>query len=131
MIKTLGKLLLSVCGLTALVLGLAGVVLPLLPTTPFLLLAGYCFFRGSTRLHRWLESRPWIGKQLRLWHEQRAVSARVKQAALIYLWLAISMSIVFVVANPFYRLALLGIAVAVTLHLLSLKTLKTEKDTTD
>ena len=121
-------MLLSACGLLALVLGLVGVVLPLLPTTPFLLLAAFCFFHGSTRLHRWLESRPWIGEQLRLWHEQRAVSKPVKLAALIYLWLAIGITVGFFVAETFYRLLLLFVAAGVTLHLLRLKTLPAETD---
>jgi len=126
--RRLRKVLLSACGLLALVLGLVGVVLPLLPTTPFLLLAAFCFFHGSTRLHRWLESRPWIGEQLRLWHEQRAVSKSVKLAALIYLWLAIGITVSFFVAETFYRLLLLFVAAGVTLHLLRLKTLPAETD---
>jgi len=126
--RTLRKVLLSACGLLALVLGLVGVVLPLLPTTPFLLLAAFCFIHGSTRLHRWLDSRPWIGEQLRLWHEQRAVSKPVKLAALIYLWLAIGITVGFFVAETIYRLLLLFVAAGVTLHLLRLKTLPTETD---
>ena len=126
--RRLREVLLSACGLLALVLGLVGVVLPLLPTTPFLLLAAFCFFHGSTRLHRWLESRPWIGEQLRLWHEQRAVSKPVKLVALIYLWLAIGITVGFFVAETFYRLLLLFVAAGVTLHLLRLKTLPAETD---
>lgn len=119
---TLRKLLLSTCGLLALLLGLLGVVLPLLPTTPFLLLAAFCFYHGSARLHCWLESRPWIGEQLRLWREQRAVSGKVKVAALIYLWLAIGITVGFFLIGIIYRLLLLVVAIAVTLHLLRLKT---------
>ena len=126
--RRLRKVLLSACGLLALVLGLVGVVLPLLPTTPFLLLAAFCFFHGSARLHHWLESRPWVGEQLRLWHEQRAVSKPVKLAALIYLWLAIGITVGFFVAETFYRLLLLFVAAGVTLHLLRLKTLPAETD---
>ncbi|WP_456406189.1 YbaN family protein [Thiolapillus sp.] len=129
MIKPLGKLLLSACGLTALALGLVGVVLPLLPTTPFLLLAAFCFYRGSARLHHWLESHPWIGEQLRLWREERAVSARVRRAALVYLWLSVGVSMVFFLTSPLYRLVLLAIAVAVSMHLFSLKTLETSRHT--
>ena len=79
-------------------------------------------------MHRWLESRPWIGEQLRLWHEQRAVSKPVKLAALIYLWLAIGITVGFFVAESFYRLLLLFMAAGVTLHLLRLKTLPAETD---
>ena len=115
--QSLRKVLLSSCGLLALVLGLVGIVLPLLPTTPFLLLAAYCFFHGSTRLHRWLESRPWAGAQLRLWREQHAVSRLVKRAALLYLWLAIGVTISFYLTDAIHRLLLLTVAITVTLQI--------------
>ncbi len=127
--QSLRKVLLSSCGLLALVLGLVGIVLPLLPTTPFLLLAAYCFFHGSTRLHRWLESRPWAGAQLRLWREQHAVSRLVKRAALLYLWLAIGVTISFYLTDAIHRLLLLTVAITVTLHLLRLKTLPAKAHT--
>ena len=124
--RTLHKVTLSACGLLALALGLIGVVLPLLPTTPFLLLAAFCFFHGSARLHCWLESHPWMGKQLRLWREQRAISRTVKLSAIIYLWLTISISIGFFVTQTWHYSLLLAVATSVTLYILNLKTLAVE-----
>ena len=118
----LPKILWSTMGMAALVLGLIGVVLPLLPTTPFLLMAGYCFFRGSKRLHRWIEHHPWFGKQLRLWREQRAISTRVKTTLLLYLWLSMGISIIFLVSETHYQLLLLAIAVIISINLRKLKT---------
>ncbi len=124
--RNLHKVVLSSCGLLALALGLIGVVLPLLPTTPFLLLAAFCFFHGSARLHSWLESHPWVGKQLRLWREQRAISRIVKLTAITYLWLTISISIGFFVTQTWHYSLLLVLAIGVTLYIMSLKTLTAE-----
>lgn len=117
------KLTVSACGLTAFALGLLGIVIPLLPTTPFLLLAAFCFFHGSRRLHQWMESHPWFGEQLRLWRQQRAISVKVRRVALLYLWVTIGISAVFVVQPLVYRLILLGLAVTVSIILFGLKTL--------
>jgi uncharacterized membrane protein YbaN (DUF454 family) len=63
-------------------LGAAGVVLPVLPTTPFLLIALWAFSRSSTRLHRWLYTHPVLGPRLRDWHEHRIIPTRAKITAL-------------------------------------------------
>lgn len=120
---TAQKIILSACGLLALFMGLLGAVLPLLPSTPFLLLAALCFYHGSTRLHNWIESLPWVGKQLALWREQRAVTVAVKRVALVYLWVVITASSIFYLTDTIHRLLLLALAIGVTLHLLRLKTL--------
>ena len=64
-------------------LGFLGVVLPVLPTTPFLILAVACFARSSTRLERWFLDHPSFGPPLRDWRERGAISRRAKLAALV------------------------------------------------
>lgn len=78
-------------------LGSAGAVLPLVPTTPFLLLAAFCASRSSPRLHAWLYSHPRFGPLLRDWRDHRAIRPRAKIAALLLLaaswlvmWLTVS-----------------------------------------
>lgn len=80
-------------GCASLALGLAGIFLPLLPTTPFALLAAYCFARSSPRLHRWLLAHPIMGPAIANWQEQGAVSRRAKRAATIAVALAFALSV--------------------------------------
>lgn len=68
-------------GFASLVLGAIGVVLPLLPTVPFVLLAAFCFSRGSARYERWLLNHPRFGPMVRQWRANHAVPLRAKQLA--------------------------------------------------
>ena len=70
-------------GLAFLAIGLVGVAILLLPTTPFVLLAGVCFARGSHRLHAWLNRHPVFGPPLCQWKKCGALSKSTKRAAMI------------------------------------------------
>lgn len=70
-----------VCGWVCLATGIVGLVLPLLPTTPFVLLAAYCFSRGSVRYEHWLLTHPRFGPLVRDWRANHAVPLRAKQLA--------------------------------------------------
>ena len=69
------------CGLLCLITGVVGIVLPLLPTTPFVLLAAFCFSRGSARCEQWLLTHPRFGPMVRDWRANRALPLRAKQLA--------------------------------------------------
>jgi uncharacterized membrane protein YbaN (DUF454 family) len=86
------KLLYNVAGTLAVVLGILGIFLPLLPTTPFLLLASWCFARGSTRLHNWLLSHRVFGAYLRNFEAGRGIPLRAKIVATVLLWSSLLMA---------------------------------------
>ncbi|PSW18796.1 DUF454 domain-containing protein [Photobacterium sanctipauli] len=90
------RTLLLLCGWICVGLGVLGAVLPLLPTTPFLLLASACFMRGSPRLNRWLMEHRHFGPILRNWHQNGAVSSKVKRRANIMIVLSFALSIYLV-----------------------------------
>ena len=113
-------------GVVCVGLAMLGLFLPLLPTTPFLLLAAALFMRSSDRLYRWLTTHRWFGSYIRNYREHRAVSARAKVAALALLWATIGYTAWKVVDSLGVRILLLLIAAGVTVHLLSLRTLTPE-----
>ncbi|MCG9729723.1 YbaN family protein [Shewanella sp. Isolate13] len=85
-----------VFGLCSLALGLLGILLPVLPTVPFILLAAYCFARSSDRLYQWLMSHPWFADALQNWQAQGAIRKSLKKKAYIVSGLSFFTSIVIV-----------------------------------
>jgi uncharacterized membrane protein YbaN (DUF454 family) len=83
------KLFYNVAGVVAVLLGIVGIFLPLLPTTPFLLLASACFARGSTRLHNWLLSHRVFGDYLRNFEAGRGIPLTAKIVATVLLWISL------------------------------------------
>jgi len=115
-----------VLGFISLALGIIGIVIPILPTTPFLLLAAACFFRGSDRAYRWLMQHKLFGEYIRNFREHRAIPLKTKIIAITLLWTTIFISIFFIVESVYLRLLLGAIAVAVTAHILHFNTLPSD-----
>jgi len=120
------RYLLITAGLISVVLAVVGIVLPLIPTTPFLLLAAACFVRSSDRLHNWLITNRLLGPYIRMYRKYSALTMQTKAGTLILLWVTIISSAVLVVDSWLVRLFLFLVAVGVTIHVLSLKTLTLE-----
>ena len=76
------------------ILGIVGIVLPLLPTTPFILLASACFMRGNPAFHYWLHQQKTFGPILDNWHKNRAVTRQVKQRGALFIALSFTASII-------------------------------------
>ena len=98
-------------------LGIIGVFVPILPTTPFLLLAAACYMRSSERFYRWLTNNRIFGAYVRNYIEGRGMPLRIKVFTIVLLWLAIGLSINFAVQSLVIRIILVSIAVGVTVHI--------------
>jgi uncharacterized membrane protein YbaN (DUF454 family) len=86
-----------IVGFASLGLAAIGVVLPLLPTTPFVILAAFCFAKSSPALHAWLLRNPTFGKAIRDWQTHRAISRKGKVASVVAMALSLIISLVLAV----------------------------------
>ncbi len=119
----IARLFLTVAGCLAAGLGVAGIFLPLLPTTPFLLLAAACFARGSESLYRRLIENRWTGPYIRVYRRGRGLPRRAKAVLVCLLWATLSVS-AYLVPLWWVWLALAGVGVGVGGFVLSLPTLE-------
>ncbi|MFP1722136.1 DUF454 family protein [Lonsdalea quercina] len=120
------RVVLIVLGWIAVVLATLGVVLPLLPTTPFLLLAAWCFARSSPRFHYWLLHRSWFGGYLRHWQQHRALPPGVKVKALVVIVATFALSI-WMVNIPWVRGLLLVVMACLLIFMLRLPVVDREQ----
>ena len=111
-------------GTISLGLGILGIPLPLLPTTPFLLLSAYCYARSSRRFYYWLINHKVFGRHIHNYWEHRGITRRVKAGAISFLWLSMTLTAIFAMESLWLRLLLLVVAIAVTIHIAAIKTIK-------
>ena len=125
------RALLIVAGTISLAFAIIGIAMPILPTTPFLLLTVACYCRSSERLYTWLINNKWFGEYIRNYQEGRGIPLKTKVFALAVLWTTISVAILVIL--PRYKLPLPNwtlqitmfvIALAVSIHILRLPTFK-------
>ena len=118
------KALYTVVGTISLILGIIGIFLPLLPTTPFLLLTAAMYFRGSPRLYHWLIRQKYLGSYIRNFHEHKAIPLHAKIISVSFIWITLRYCAIWTVPYTWTRILLLIIATGITRHILSYKTLK-------
>ena len=121
--KIMRKLLIA-AGTFFVIVGIIGIFLPILPTTPFLLLAAWCFARSSERFYTWLISNKWFGEYIKNYQEGKGIPLKVKIFSISFLWITILISVYFFVTNIYFRIVLILIALGVTIHILTIRTLK-------
>lgn len=103
-------------GFVALLLGLLGVFLPILPTTPFILLAAFCFGKGSARFHQWLLDHHLTGPLIKDWYEHQSLRPRVKYWAYLLIVFSFSISVMLVQAT-WLKLSLAGLGLVLLMVL--------------
>ena len=118
------KYLLIILGSLSLVLGVSGIFLPVLPTTPFLLLSAALYIRSSARLYNWLLSHKHLGPYIRNFREHKAIPLKVKIMSVTMVWLTLLYCAVFVAWVWWMRVLFIAIAIGVTVHILHYRTLK-------
>ena len=118
------KKFLIVCGMICIVIGITGIFLPVLPTTPFLLLAAACFYRSSPRFYGLLMESRVLGTYIRNYRDGKGIPMAVKTVTIIILWVTILVSAILLVHIVAVKIILIGIAATVTIHLMRIKTLE-------
>ena len=109
--------LLIIIGFISLALGIAGVVLPLLPTTPFILLTATCFAKSSPRFHRWLLQHPSFGPLIETFQSGADLPISTAYRIILFVWLSLGLSM-FLLNNPWAYASLSTMAVLVTILIL-------------
>jgi uncharacterized membrane protein YbaN (DUF454 family) len=111
------KWFLIVIGWISVILGVFGIFLPLLPTTPFLLLAAACFVRSSPRFYQWLVSHPKLGKYVLHYLNGEGIPMRAKVIAIVMIWVTMSFSAWLVVPVIWGKIVLLIIGLCVSIYI--------------
>lgn len=118
------RVFLVFAGTLSLVLGIIGIFVPLLPTTPFLLLSAAAYFKSSPRLYAWLMNHPQLGPYIRNFRENKAIPLRAKVISVALLWVTMGYCLFFLNLLLWVRILLGCVLIGVTWHILSFKTLK-------
>jgi uncharacterized protein len=118
------RALLIAAGSLCVALGAVGIFVPILPTTPFLLLAAACYCRSSDRLYQWLMGNKWFGTYIKNYREGKGLSIKTKIVALAVLWVSISYSALFWIDILILQIVLVAVAIGVSTHIIRLPTFR-------
>jgi len=118
------RIILIISGTISTALGIIGIFLPLLPTTPFLILAAALYARSSLKLYSWLLNNRLFGKYINNYIEGKGIPLKAKIFSVFLLWLTILYSSFFIINILFVRVILILIAIAVSIHIILIRTKK-------
>jgi uncharacterized membrane protein YbaN (DUF454 family) len=123
-VSSFRKAVFVVAGTISLGLGALGIFVPVLPTTPFLLLSAALYYRGSERMHRWLLNNKLFGNYIRNYKEGRGMTLEAKALTLCLLWTTICYSAFYLVTMTALQIVLFVIASGVSIHILTIPTFR-------
>ena len=127
-VDKLARFVLIGMGTLCVALGVVGIFAPILPTTPFLLLAAFFYARSSQRFLNWLLTNRWFGGYIKNYREGHGIPRREKVLTIMALWLTVGLSALYAVSLWWARALLIAVAVGVTFHLLRIKTFNQHSD---
>ena len=118
------KYLLIILGSISLALGVIGIFLPLLPTTPLLLLAAALYVRSSEKLYLWLIHQKYLGSYIRNFREHKAIPLRAKIVSVSMVWITLTYCAISISEQIWIKAMFILLAIGISVHILSYKTLK-------
>jgi uncharacterized membrane protein YbaN (DUF454 family) len=121
------RLLFVSLGTLFLGVGLVGIIVPILPTTPFLLLATSFYARGSDKFHNWLLNNRILGAYIKHYIDGKGMPLKIKLFTIVLLWIAISSTVAFAVDELVLRIVLVLVAIGVSVHIALIKSYKKAK----
>ena len=121
------RYLLIFAGTIFLGFGIIGIFLPILPTTPFLLLSAACYARSSKRFYNWLMNNKWFGNYIKNYREGRGIPLKFKIFTISFLWITILTSVYFFINNFLIEIILIMIAIGVTIHIITINNFKQKR----
>jgi len=128
MMKKIKKRLIFIGGFISLILGIIGIAIPILPTTPFLLLASAAFAKSSERFNEWLLNNKLLGAYIKNYREGKGLPLKIKVLTLSLLWITIIISTLFLMDLLWVVIILICIAIAVSIHIILIKPKNLEKN---
>jgi len=115
------KLLLNMLGYICLGLGSAGIFIPGLPTTPFVILAAICFSKSNEKIYKWLQKTKFFGPYIEHYNTKQGIAKRLKIISIAFVWLSLSVSMLMLQATwAFIALPIVGVCVSI--HIILIKT---------
>jgi uncharacterized membrane protein YbaN (DUF454 family) len=108
-------------GTISLIIGVIGLLLPVIPTTPFILLSAFCYARGSKRLHNWLTSNRFFGFYIKNYEEGKGIPFKIKVYAISLLWLSTFFTLMLFLNNFYMKVSFIILVILLTIYIISIK----------